>query len=916
MVLAVLVLSLLWAMPAQAATSYVATTGSNSNNGTDTSTPFLTVAYCVSVMVAGDTCLVRGGNYSEGVIRFGRTGTQVAPIKLMAYPNEAPKITFIQPELPTYDRILIQNFSGSTVAIGWITIEGFELTNGHDGIKYYNLHDSLIKRNWIHHNGYMGILGDNGGLRIRFEQNIFQHNGRFAACAAGTTTLCIQDHGIYAHGQNNTVVRNVFFDNIGYGIQMSGSSSSVYSSSRHASPEFATAANWIIADNTFAYEYNRGGIVLWGPNCTNARVENNIFYENNVTNRNAAPYGVEFYSSNPASGIKVRNNHFYASGSGSTTAIGGTTPHVDVVISGNVTNVSPPAFVNGGSNSLPASPDFRLTASAPVNIALTNEFLNNSTNVVGAFKTIADPTASISANKITLTFPMNTAVPIQVSSATGISINCTGAACPGSPTVGSAGPKAGGTDSQVEVTINGCTSNNCAAGAQSWTISYNSATGSWTGYDNIGPYPGSHQKIFSFANVAVTNIDTGGPPAGVGTPLIAYNFDEGTGTTLTNTGSSGASDNGTLTNGPTWVTGKTGTAVLTASGTTQKVDVPYGSGVNPSTQSLTITLAVYVPSGSTSATMFPVGPDFGTNQRAYVCAHNGTWKVSLQAVTCSATAASNLTVTAGWNYLTLIFNSATDVATLYKDGVAGTGGATGSYTSFTFVNDITLGRLNGNNATGLTVDDFALYTTIEDPAALYAAWNAPAVSVGTFGMPSYQFEAVYLTQIGGAPTIFGTGINQPKDVVERGAVVVALEWYCQTGADCPSSSVRLAERHTDTLPFTGAEALLQVPDTETDTHIYMWGADANVFLNSGPTTSRLSANSCTVTHGVTLLTSAQVPVVDLPEGGCTVLKYIVRLGANAYKHYEFQLVEQNGTPFTGTVNPARINVIGTQGSAF
>lgn len=907
-----LLLALLMALPAEATTYYASTTGSDSNNGTDTSTPFRTVDHCVSVLVAGDTCLVRGGNYSEGVIRFGRTGTQAAPIKLMAYPNEYPKITFIQPELPTLDRILIQNFSGANVAIGWITIEGFELTNGHDGIKYYNLHDSVIRRNWIHHNGYQGILGH--GLRLRIEQNTFNHNGRFAACEAGTTTLCHHDHGIYAHGQYYTIVRNVFYDNIGYGIQQNGSSTSLYDPSKHASTEFAGASNWVISDNTFAYEYNAAGIVVWGALCTNARIENNIFYENMVTN-NGEPQGVKCTSCSPSTGVSIRNNHFYASGSGGTAAMNSSAFNADLVTSGNVINVSAPAFVNGGTNSLPASPDFRLTASAPVNIALTNEFLNNSTNVVGAYKTIANPTASISANKITLTFPMNTAVPIQVSSATGVSVNCTGAACPGSPTVGSAGPKAGGTDSQAEVAINGCTGDNCAAGAQNWTISYNSATGSWTGYDNIGPYPGLHQKIFSFTNIAVTNIDTGGPPSGVGTPLIAYNFDEGTGTTLTNTGSSGAADNGTLTNGPTWVTGKTGTAVLAASGTTQKVDVPYGSGVNPTTQSLTMTAAVYVPSGSTSATMFPFGPDFGTNQRAYVCAHAGTWKVSLQSVTCSATAASNLTVTAGWNYLTLIFNSSTDVATLYKDGVTGTGGATGSYTSFTFASDITLGRLNGNNATGLTVDDFALYTTVEDASALYNAWNAPAVAVGTFGMPSYRFQAVYLPELGGSPTNFGTAINQTKTVIAGGAVALLAEIYCENVADCEQDGFRWEARHTNTLPFTASDSWIQIPDMETDTHIWMWGPDNNTLLNSGTTTSRLSAGSCTVTNGVTLLTSAQVPVVDLQQDGCVVLRGIFRIGATASGYYDIRLSQQSGTAFTGTVNPARITVIPPQANA-
>ena len=50
---------LLLTVSAQAATYYVATTGSNGNSGTN-SKPWRTVAYAVSKMVAGDTTYVKG----------------------------------------------------------------------------------------------------------------------------------------------------------------------------------------------------------------------------------------------------------------------------------------------------------------------------------------------------------------------------------------------------------------------------------------------------------------------------------------------------------------------------------------------------------------------------------------------------------------------------------------------------------------------------------------------------------------------------------------------------------------------------------------------------------------------------------------------------------------------------------------
>ena len=346
---------------AHTATYYVATTGNNSNPGTS-SKPWRTVAYAVSTMVAGDTTYVLDGTYNEGTIRFRRSGTRSAPIKLLNYPGHAPRINFIDPT--AIHRILIQHSSGPNVAIGWITIEGLELVNGHDGIKFHSLHDSTIRRNWIHDNRFMGIMGV-GGTRNVFEQNRINHNGWFEACDAGGTkaAYCILHHGMYMHGSYYTIANNIIYDNLSYGITQNGSSSSSYSSSVHPGPEFATASNWVIAHNTFAYNRHRGGIVVWGGACDDTRIENNIFYENNVTNRHNAAQGIEFVGAGGANGMSIRNNHFYASGSGNTLQYSGPQPR-DLVSTGNVVNVSPPRFVDA-PDTLPDSPNFALTAGSP-----------------------------------------------------------------------------------------------------------------------------------------------------------------------------------------------------------------------------------------------------------------------------------------------------------------------------------------------------------------------------------------------------------------------------------------------------------------------------------------------------------------------------------------------------------------------
>ncbi len=352
-----------------ATTYYVAATGNNSNPGTEQQ-PWRTVAKAAGTMVAGDTTYVRGGTYNEELIQFKRSGTQAAPIKLLNYPGESPIIDFL--DNASSHRLLIQHSSGHNVAIGWITIEGFEIRNGYNGIKFHNLHDSVIRGNWIHHNVSQGIMGQ-GGHHNLFDRNIINHNGNFHGCAAGElspngegkTTVCTQTHGLYMHGNYYTITNNLIYDNLAVGIQQNGSPTSTYSFSAHPSPEFAGASNWMISNNTVAYHSWGPGIVLWGSFCNNIRVENNILYENQRENSASSAQGV-FFSSVTGTGITIRNNFSYKSGEGRTPflRLTGATEGVNYTQSGNIVNVSAPGFVNAPAT-LPATPNFALTARSP-----------------------------------------------------------------------------------------------------------------------------------------------------------------------------------------------------------------------------------------------------------------------------------------------------------------------------------------------------------------------------------------------------------------------------------------------------------------------------------------------------------------------------------------------------------------------
>jgi hypothetical protein len=319
----VLTTALLPTVSVHAATYYVSTSGSNSNSGTSSS-PWRTVAYAASKMVAGDTTYVRGGTYYEGTIRFGKSGTSSAPIKLLNVSGQYPIIS-----LSSSSQVLIQNSADYRKAIGWITIEGFEIRNGYNNIKIYNGNDLTIRRNYIHNSHHQGILGN--GTRILIDRNTINRNG-----TCGST--CNQEHGLYMNGTAIKVTNNKFYNNLGYGVQMNGT---VSYSSNNPGPEYAYSRNWVIANNIFSYQANRAGMVVWGSSCDNTLIENNTFYENGQNIASYHAQAIEFTGTG-MSGLTIRYNLAYASAPGALLFLGsGATGYTST---GNTVNTVKPSL--------------------------------------------------------------------------------------------------------------------------------------------------------------------------------------------------------------------------------------------------------------------------------------------------------------------------------------------------------------------------------------------------------------------------------------------------------------------------------------------------------------------------------------------------------------------------------------------
>ena len=103
---AVTVLSYLSVNAAEAATYYVAPTGSDAASGLSLTSPFATVNKAVNKAVAGDTVLIRGGTYREEVNVTNGGGAEGNYVTVSAYGTEMPVM------------------KGSDIVTGWVQHSG------------------------------------------------------------------------------------------------------------------------------------------------------------------------------------------------------------------------------------------------------------------------------------------------------------------------------------------------------------------------------------------------------------------------------------------------------------------------------------------------------------------------------------------------------------------------------------------------------------------------------------------------------------------------------------------------------------------------------------------------------------------------------------------------------------------------
>jgi hypothetical protein len=283
----------------QAATYYVATTGSDSNPGTTTQ-PFRTITFAYSRVVAGDIIMVQPGTYTDYTSRWGfylnKNGMAGKPITLQSVMRGAAILDG--------DGESDRPYCVITYGTSYNTMDGFTIRNcPRGGVTLYwdgvnpSTHNTFIN-NEIYNisnptRGSTGSGGQGVAENAPANNNVFCQNYIHDIGASWDSSY---DHGMYVEGSNVTYCNNILSHNIyGAGMQI-------------AAYDKVTGMN--VFNNTIANNLTNG-IVVWSESPSNSfsnmNISNNIIYGNNRGLVGCSPVGFITANNNISYGNRSTN---------------------------------------------------------------------------------------------------------------------------------------------------------------------------------------------------------------------------------------------------------------------------------------------------------------------------------------------------------------------------------------------------------------------------------------------------------------------------------------------------------------------------------------------------------------------------------------------------------------------------------
>ncbi|MFA5099135.1 MAG: LamG domain-containing protein, partial [Candidatus Paceibacterota bacterium] len=212
------------------------------------------------------------------------------------------------------------------------------------------------------------------------------------------------------------------------------------------------------------------------------------------------------------------------------------------------------------------------------------------------------------------------------------------------------------------------------------------------------------------------------------TSLVGYwKFDEGSGTTAYD--ASGHNNNGTLTNGPTYTTGKVGSYALSFDGTDDWVNIGNGSIINFGTGNFSIVFyfkTANLGGSNNNAFIGNKSTAGGANPGYHINTNNGKIRVQLADGVDAPSFDGLLTINDNNYHLCAIVINKSSLAKIYIDNVLDNS-----------LNDTMLGNTNGEYLTSIgagagggwhrfsgVIDDIRIYNRALSAAEISALYNA------------------------------------------------------------------------------------------------------------------------------------------------------------------------------------------------
>jgi len=262
---------------ASAATLYVATSGSDSNPGSQAQ-PWRTVQHAVDTIAPGDTIIVQAGSYAG--CRIGKSGSSGAVCTLRAESTGAVVVNSLSPSNRHQSLIEIENFDATTRY--WV-IDGFEVAGApRYGIDLRDTDFIIVQNCAVHNSGLTGIF-------TAFSYHpLIQNNESYSN----------GEHGVYQSnsGDYPTIRGNKLHNNAAAGLHMNGD--------RNFTPGDGIISFAVVEKNIVWENGTNGGSGINCDGVSDSIIRNNLLYNNHAS-------GISLYAIDGAEGSsrnRVYNN--------------------------------------------------------------------------------------------------------------------------------------------------------------------------------------------------------------------------------------------------------------------------------------------------------------------------------------------------------------------------------------------------------------------------------------------------------------------------------------------------------------------------------------------------------------------------------------------------------------------------------